>query len=330
MTNHLASGITTFMCLAAVGTFASADPIFSNASSDASVPALATSRTSASGVTAASGKLWSETGGTTSEANLYGGFSCSWDASVPVGGSFRVADDFSINGEFGWRLNSATFYAYVPGYASSSVSPIASANVRIWDRPPSEPGAVLVFGDDQANRLVSSVATNTFRIFNSRALPYATAPGTSRRIWALTVDLGSYIYTPGTYWLDLQVRCSSSDAVAYAVPATAAGARATPRANAMTLAPSGLDSQWTPIIDLGKPFLALDTAQDIAFTLDGAIVTTPCAADFNNDGGVDGDDVVSFFRAWENGQSSADVNLDGGVDGDDISSFFRLWEAGGC
>jgi hypothetical protein len=57
---------------------------------------------------------------------------------------------------------------------------------------------------------------------------------------------------------------------------------------------------------------------------------TPCPADFNMDGGVDGGDVVDFFAAWEGGDSMADVNQDGGVDGGDIDVFFAAWEAGGC
>jgi hypothetical protein len=56
----------------------------------------------------------------------------------------------------------------------------------------------------------------------------------------------------------------------------------------------------------------------------------PCAADFNQDGGVDGADVDAFFAAWEAGESAADVNEDGGIDGADVAAFFVLWEAGGC
>ena len=55
-----------------------------------------------------------------------------------------------------------------------------------------------------------------------------------------------------------------------------------------------------------------------------------CAADFNQDGGVDGADINAFFEAWEAGESTADVNLDGGVDGADVDAFFLVWEAGGC
>jgi probable HAF family extracellular repeat protein len=56
----------------------------------------------------------------------------------------------------------------------------------------------------------------------------------------------------------------------------------------------------------------------------------PCFADFNQDGGIDGADIESFFLAWEAGSTAADVNLDGGVDGSDIETFFLSWEAGGC
>jgi hypothetical protein len=59
-------------------------------------------------------------------------------------------------------------------------------------------------------------------------------------------------------------------------------------------------------------------------------VINPCAADFNQDGGVDGADVGAFFAAWEQGDAVADVNSDGGVDGSDVEAFFAQWEAGGC
>jgi len=55
-----------------------------------------------------------------------------------------------------------------------------------------------------------------------------------------------------------------------------------------------------------------------------------CAADFNQDGGVDGGDIEAFFGAWQAGDACGDTNLDGGVDGGDIESFFQVWQAGGC
>ncbi|MFZ4430369.1 MAG: DUF7453 family protein [Phycisphaerales bacterium] len=56
----------------------------------------------------------------------------------------------------------------------------------------------------------------------------------------------------------------------------------------------------------------------------------PCAGDFNQDGGIDGGDIESFFAAWEASDPCGDVNQDGGVTGDDVGSFFSTWEAGGC
>jgi uncharacterized membrane protein len=55
-----------------------------------------------------------------------------------------------------------------------------------------------------------------------------------------------------------------------------------------------------------------------------------CIADFNQDGGVDGQDVAAFIQTWEAGEAAADVNRDGGVDGSDVPEFFIVWEAGGC
>jgi hypothetical protein len=59
-------------------------------------------------------------------------------------------------------------------------------------------------------------------------------------------------------------------------------------------------------------------------------IGTPCFADFNQDGGVDGADVGDFFAAWETGDSAADLNQDGGVDGSDVETLFFAWEAGRC
>jgi hypothetical protein len=54
-----------------------------------------------------------------------------------------------------------------------------------------------------------------------------------------------------------------------------------------------------------------------------------CPGDYNQDGGVDGADIESFFLDWETGEAAADVNRDGGVDGADLEGFFVRWE-GGC
>jgi hypothetical protein len=58
--------------------------------------------------------------------------------------------------------------------------------------------------------------------------------------------------------------------------------------------------------------------------------TGRCFADFNDDGGIDGADVASFFAEWEAGESIADVNEDGGIDGADVGTFFDHWEHAHC
>ena len=55
-----------------------------------------------------------------------------------------------------------------------------------------------------------------------------------------------------------------------------------------------------------------------------------CYADFNMDGGVDGQDVGAFFVMWEAGDFRADTTEDGGVDGRDVERFIVQWGAGGC
>ncbi|MFZ4574668.1 MAG: hypothetical protein ACOYN0_09740 [Phycisphaerales bacterium] len=54
-----------------------------------------------------------------------------------------------------------------------------------------------------------------------------------------------------------------------------------------------------------------------------------CFADFNNDGGIDGDDVITFFGDWDSNGPCADVDGSGGTDGDDVIAFFSLWDSGG-
>lgn len=54
------------------------------------------------------------------------------------------------------------------------------------------------------------------------------------------------------------------------------------------------------------------------------------AADYDNNGGVDGSDLAAFFVNFEAGELCADVDQNGGVDGGDIGAFFAVFEAGGC
>jgi hypothetical protein len=54
-----------------------------------------------------------------------------------------------------------------------------------------------------------------------------------------------------------------------------------------------------------------------------------CYADYNNDGGIDGDDVIAFFGDWDSSNDCADADASAGVDGDDVIAFFAAWDASG-
>lgn len=54
----------------------------------------------------------------------------------------------------------------------------------------------------------------------------------------------------------------------------------------------------------------------------------PCPADLDCTGGIDGDDIIAFFAAWERGDLAADINADAEVDGDDVTDFFARWDVG--
>lgn len=55
-----------------------------------------------------------------------------------------------------------------------------------------------------------------------------------------------------------------------------------------------------------------------------------CAADYDQNGGIDGSDLAAFFVDFEAGLPCADVDENGGIDGSDLAAFFALFEAGGC
>ena len=101
------------------------------------------------------------------------------------------------------------------------------------------------------------------------------------------------------------------------------------------LTPYSLDAEMI-LPDGDYPvFVALDSTArpDIPPQEIGAIrvrCLPRCIGDFNEDGGVDGADVESFFIAWETAAPDADVNQDGGIDGADVQTFFEAWERGGC
>lgn len=76
--------------------------------------------------------------------------------------------------------------------------------------------------------------------------------------------------------------------------------------------------------------LTVVTFNENPVSLRGLTTLFVCFGDFNEDGGINGEDVEEFFRAWVEGDLVADGNGDGGVDGADIEAFFVVWERGSC
>jgi len=94
------------------------------------------------------------------------------------------------------------------------------------------------------------------------------------------------------------------------------------------------------MIDATQPVATSSGAPSISFNYDvtansfgqvnGLVAAPFCVADFDQNGGVDGEDVAAFFEVWTNAGATADVNQSGGVDGDDVEAFFVIWTNGGC
>jgi len=323
--------LPTLLTLAACAAPACAEPLFSNAGSSPSDPALNAVSISASGVAAPPSSFWSEAtalpGGT--EANAVGGFS---NHAAGIAGNFRFADNFTVTDAAGWSLESADFFAYQPG---ASAAPFSGINVRIWSGRPGDPGATVLFGDTTTNRLSACTSTSIYRVFSSVATPLPATPDTSRLIWRTTANLGQVYLPPGTYWIDWQYTCLNPDGAAYSPPASVPGLRSQAGWNALQFRPAygEIPASWTPIVDAGKPGSAADVAQDLPFTLAG-LRGLPCDGDYNVDGNVDQGDIDYLINVVAGGANPTgrdpDFNRDGNVDQGDVGLLVGIVAGAPC
>lgn len=85
------------------------------------------------------------------------------------------------------------------------------------------------------------------------------------------------------------------------------------------------DVVTVPPVSLDQRF-AYTVERFLGSVIESVVVFSNSLADWNLDGGVDSDDVITYFEDWD--RSEADVTGDGGTDGDDIIYFFSRWDQG--
>ena len=193
------------------------------------------------------------------------------------------------------------------------------------------------FGQDDAGELYA-LTTNTpssgaggivYKItscaitFQGGPLPASICTTATANFSAAAAGAGSLSYQwqwqpagPSTAWVNLAEGNNTDIGGTPVVNATgtaAASLDARPLAGYINFAP--------------RAFRCVVTNTCGSVTSDAATLTL-CRGDFNCDNAVDGDDVISFFFAWDAGDIAADINSDLGVDGDDVIDFFVAWDNG--
>lgn len=300
--------------------------LVSNRSVTASVPALGSSVLTQSGVIAPVGAMWSEVAAIgTSEANAIGGLSTH---RTGLTGAYRFADDFVVTDPTGWTVSKVALFAYQTG-ASPLASPFGAVNVQIWNGRPGDVGSVVVYGDTVTNRMVSSVSSGVYRVFNTVVTPQPVTPDTTRLIWRTEATMGNVYLPMGTYWLDWQYVTINSAEEAFSPTVTIAGERTQAGANGRQLKLNGTATAgtWVSAIDPGKPATAADVAQEFPFIVSG-FIGTPCTADFNVDGLVNSQDFFDFIGAFFVQSPTADVNRDNMVNSQDFFDFLSVFFVG--
>lgn len=312
--------VTTAILLSAAPALAQVN-LFSNAGQPDTV-GLSTGPVTSSGVAAPSGSFWSELqDDTVFSSNAVCGVGCH---SLNDAGAYRLAEDFAVSGEFGWRVDYASFYVYQPGW-SQSAAPFAGVNVRIWSGVPGEAGSQIVWGDATTNRFVGAMATSYYRVFHTTMPPFPPVPNTSRRVWRVIADLGGVVLPPGEYWIDWQITnvVGSGEALSPSLPFV--GLRGRAGANSRQWRPS-FGGEWHSVIDEGKPSPVEDVPQEFPFMLAG--VGRSCSPDFDGDGFLSGADFDLFVEAFESGVLAADFDSDGFITGADFDAFVGAFESG--
>jgi hypothetical protein len=127
----------------------------------------------------------------------------------------RLADEFVIFDQSGWRIESIVIFGLISATATAPYSvppesPFTSANLKIWNGPPGLPGsAIVAAGSDMAQ----TGWTGIYRV------PTHVEPeNTERPIMFVRMDLGGIHLPRGAYWVDYQIAGAQGSATAAVTP----------------------------------------------------------------------------------------------------------------
>ena len=232
----------------------------------------------------------------------------------------RVADNFVLAAAS--TVTSVVVYGFQTN-ASTTASPFASVNLRIWTGRPDDPGSEVIFGDTTTNRLVSAAWTGCYRARDS-------APtNTQRPIYSIEASVQPPLALgAGTYWLDWQVGGTLSSGP-FAALVTIAGQQGAPNANARWK--DGSASNWITVVDSGN-----FAPQELSFVIRGTTGGGPAPCYANCDGSsltpvLSANDFQCFLDRYAGGLTTA--NCDGStnlplLNANDFQCFLNRYAAG--
>ncbi len=248
-----------------------------------------------------------------------------------------AAEDFTVPAG-GWDLDTLTVYAF---QTSQTTATITRVHVNLWTATPYNANSP----DGQPDPLPQPVLAADLDLDAGAGVfvahrQGATGSSTNRPVFAYTVSLDGLPnggrLDEGTYWIQWSFLGATTPSQNVFMPLisprtsvtghnarlynSVTGAAADPRA-------------WFEGREGYVAGVADGRAYELPFELGGTPginTCSPCPADFDDNGGVDGSDLAAFFIDFEQGLACADVDQNGGVDGGDIAAFFTVFEAGGC
>ncbi len=232
----------------------------------------------------------------------------------------------------------ATYTNAGPGLAGATFSDRFNAVITTRLVDGAAPGQVRVEATCEFTSSPGNLATRTWQVFSLVDLDLPGGTPNASADDSIAIDTNAFQVT--------QTEASSAN-FAYILPLTTPtrfqiGSGSSLRSLLTSIA-GNLNNATSPISgqDVAAAFqweVTLAPGESRTLQLNFAVNTDaiggsacpPCAADYDDNGGVDGGDLASFFVDFEAGEACADVDENGGVDGGDLGYFFQVFEAGGC